>query len=385
MKSDGIELHTSLDLSGAARSINASFARMKAHSVEPVEQSNNPLDNIGQVQPDVAVVGMRAGKLNMWAIHVYIYAVDDGCLIELVAIGDGGFTRAMAGTRNSFSLSKSRAQVQTMLADLQAADRSLQILGTEPPPPPAPTPTYAPTTAPPPAPTTTYAGQPRPADPYTAPQAPFDPYATTSSPPQVAPAPVAAAPSGPVGVVRTLTGCPTTLVRGANWQLPASVASPLRIDATWQAPAGSGLDISVLALDESQRAASEPHFVFYGNPRSPEGALAVRSGGAGSASIDLSLTQLPTWVNKMIVIASVDPAGSAITFSAVQHLIATLHDGSNATPLAGCDCAAGASTETAMILCELYQRNGSWRFRAVGQGFFDGLAGVIRTFGLQTS
>ena len=42
----------------------------------------------------------------------------------------------------------------------------------------------------------------------------------------------------------------------------------------------------------------------------------------------------------------------------------------------------GATTETAFIFGELYRRAGVWKFRAVGQGYDSGLAGLARDFGI---
>ena len=42
----------------------------------------------------------------------------------------------------------------------------------------------------------------------------------------------------------------------------------------------------------------------------------------------------------------------------------------------------GLGTETALIACELYRRQGAWKVRAVGQGYASGLAGIARDFGL---
>jgi tellurium resistance protein TerD len=46
------------------------------------------------------------------------------------------------------------------------------------------------------------------------------------------------------------------------------------------------------------------------------------------------------------------------------------------------DLSEDASTETAMIFGEVYRNNGEWKFRAVGQGYSNGLAGIARDFGV---
>ena len=41
-----------------------------------------------------------------------------------------------------------------------------------------------------------------------------------------------------------------------------------------------------------------------------------------------------------------------------------------------------ASTETAMVFGELYRNGAEWKFRAVGQGYATGLAGIARDYGV---
>ena len=46
------------------------------------------------------------------------------------------------------------------------------------------------------------------------------------------------------------------------------------------------------------------------------------------------------------------------------------------------DLTEDASTETAMIFGELYRSGAEWKFRAVGQGYASGLAGIAQDFGV---
>ena len=46
------------------------------------------------------------------------------------------------------------------------------------------------------------------------------------------------------------------------------------------------------------------------------------------------------------------------------------------------DLSEDASTETAMVFGELYRHGSEWKFRAVGQGYASGLAGIARDFGV---
>jgi tellurium resistance protein TerD len=40
------------------------------------------------------------------------------------------------------------------------------------------------------------------------------------------------------------------------------------------------------------------------------------------------------------------------------------------------------STEISMIFGEIYRHNGEWKFKAIGQGFKDGLSALCRNFGV---
>jgi stress response protein SCP2 len=42
----------------------------------------------------------------------------------------------------------------------------------------------------------------------------------------------------------------------------------------------------------------------------------------------------------------------------------------------------GLGTETALLCVEIYQRNGQWKVRAVGQGYANGLAGIATDYGI---
>ena len=46
------------------------------------------------------------------------------------------------------------------------------------------------------------------------------------------------------------------------------------------------------------------------------------------------------------------------------------------------DLAEDFSVETAIVVCEIYRRNGEWKFSAVGAGYQGGLAALCRSYGV---
>lgn len=127
VKNNDVAIHTLLDMATAASIVNNVFRQHKA-MVEPIEMSSNPLDQL-EGQPDLAVVGSRAGKMNQWVVQVYFEDLGaDGTLLTFVAIGDGGFTRAFGGIRHTASLTKSTEQMNHIIRALHQADSSLKVI-----------------------------------------------------------------------------------------------------------------------------------------------------------------------------------------------------------------------------------------------------------------
>lgn len=80
----------------------------------------------------------------------------------------------------------------------------------------------------------------------------------------------------------------------------------------------------------------------------------------------------------MAVAAAID--GEA-TFGDIGAVQVTAVPGTGAAPLARATLDA-ATTERTLLLAEFYRRGPVWRFRAVGQGYDDGLANLARGYGV---
>ncbi|MEV5437353.1 VWA domain-containing protein [Streptomyces sp. NPDC052682] len=168
------------------------------------------------------------------------------------------------------------------------------------------------------------------------------------------------------------------LSKGANVPVDASA---VRAELIW--PAGPGVpevDASALLLTAAGRVRDDGDFVFYNQPRHASGAvrhLGKRSAaGTTTDTVEVDLGALEPAVERIVLSASADGG----TFGQVPGLSLRLLDAATGTELARFDMAA--ATETAMIGGELYLRQGRWKFRAVGQGYAAGLAGLATDFGI---
>ncbi|MDI5966723.1 TerD family protein [Streptantibioticus silvisoli] len=139
-------------------------------------------------------------------------------------------------------------------------------------------------------------------------------------------------------------------------------------------------DASALLLSGG-RVRSDADFVFYNQPVHPSGA--VRHEGRRSEAtrvtdvLLLDLDHLEPDVERVVLAASADGG----TFGQVPGLSIRVTGALDGAEIARYD-SAGAGPETAFVLGELYRRDGGWRFRAVGQGYDSGLAGLAADFGI---
>ncbi|MGW7487498.1 TerD family protein [Streptomyces sp. NPDC054786] len=169
-----------------------------------------------------------------------------------------------------------------------------------------------------------------------------------------------------------------SMLKGSNVPVPAP---EVRVELGWQAAPGiPDVDASALLL-VSGKVRDDGDFVFYNQAAHASGA--VRHDGkrpAGAAMTDtltVALASVEPAVDKVVLAASADGG----TFGSVPGLHIRVLDAASGAELARFD-SKDAGTETAFVLGELYRRQGAWKFRAVGQGYDTGLAGLATDFGI---
>ncbi|MET9877947.1 TerD family protein [Actinacidiphila glaucinigra] len=137
------------------------------------------------------------------------------------------------------------------------------------------------------------------------------------------------------------------------------------------------LDVSGLLIAGDGKVRSDDDFVFYNQPAGP--GVTYRSGGGTSPdAITVDTAAVPADIEKIVVTASPDAPGA--TFAGTEPT-ATVRDADSGTVLATFT-PSGLSTETALVVVEVYRRAGAWKARAVGQGYANGLAGIATDFGV---
>ncbi|MEO3784431.1 TerD family protein [Actinocorallia sp. B10E7] len=166
------------------------------------------------------------------------------------------------------------------------------------------------------------------------------------------------------------------LSKGANVPVPAS---SVRVELSWTS--GPDADATALLL-AGGRVRGDDDMVFYNQPSHPSGAVRHEGkrpapGGGAVDTMFVDLARVEPQIDTIAVVASADRG----TFSQYRNLHIRVLDAGGGTEFARFD-PSDATTETAFVLGELYRRQGAWKFRAVGQGYDSGLAGLATDFGI---
>jgi tellurite resistance protein TerA len=163
-----------------------------------------------------------------------------------------------------------------------------------------------------------------------------------------------------------------TFSRGQKGKLAdLGVGSSFAVDLDIQAP-GFAVDVSCFGLDSLEKLSDDRYMVFYNQLASPGNAVRLEL-RAGGARFNVNLDALPSSIAKLVFVAAIDGAQTMRALGA-----SSLSLGSALRfPWSGADF----GDEKAVIVAEIYRRDGQWRFGAVGQGFNGGLGALLENFG----
>ncbi len=186
-----------------------------------------------------------------------------------------------------------------------------------------------------------------------------------------------------------------SLSKGGNVSLTKAAPNltAVMVGLGWDARATTGvdfdLDASALALGEDHKIVSDQHFIFFNNLRSPDGSIEHQGdnltgeGEGDDEQVKVDLSAVPATVSSIAFAVSIYEGDTRQqSFGQVRNAFIRVVNVADDNELARYDLTEDASTETAMVFGELYRNGPEWKFRAVGQGYASGLAGIARDFGV---
>ena len=186
-----------------------------------------------------------------------------------------------------------------------------------------------------------------------------------------------------------------SLTKGGNVSLTkeAPGLTAVTVGLGWDARSTTGadfdLDASAIMAGVSGKVLSDGHFVFFNNLKSVDGSVEhtgdnlTGEGDGDDEQISVNLAAVPPEVDKIVFPVSIyDAAARSQSFGQVRNAFIRVMNQAGGTEIARYDLSEDASTETAMVFGELYRNGAEWKFRAVGQGYAEGLVGIARDFGV---
>ncbi len=142
--------------------------------------------------------------------------------------------------------------------------------------------------------------------------------------------------------------------------------------------AGIDVDFACFGLNAQQKLSNDAYMTFFNQPQTPCGAIAL-STKTDSAVFSCQLSKLPAAIDRLVFTAAIN---GAQTMSAMQSgWLAFIIAGQPTSKFvfSGQDF----QDEKAVMVGELYRKDGQWRFNASGQGFNGGMAALVTHFGAE--
>ena len=186
-----------------------------------------------------------------------------------------------------------------------------------------------------------------------------------------------------------------SLTKGGNVSLTKSAPglTAVSVGLGWDIRTTTGtefdLDASAILVGVDGKVLSDKHFVFFNNMKSVDGSVEhtgdnlTGEGEGDDEVIKVDLANVPAEADKIVFPVSIyDGNNRNQSFGQVRNAFIRVVNQADNSEIARYDLSEDASTETAMVFGELYRNGAEWKFRAVGQGYASGLAGIATDFGV---
>ena len=146
------------------------------------------------------------------------------------------------------------------------------------------------------------------------------------------------------------------------------------------------MDASAFLLGSNGKVVGDEWFVFYGQTSSPDGSVVHHGerGGTGEETLSIDLKKLHPSVKRIVFILTIHEAlRQRLNFGMVSDAYIQVRDGSMGKGILRFRLDEYYSNVISMVVGELYEKNGEWRFNAVGNGVDRVLEGLCGLCGVQ--
>lgn len=149
------------------------------------------------------------------------------------------------------------------------------------------------------------------------------------------------------------------------------------------------LDASAFLLGSNGKVKSSGDFIYFNNLKHSTGAVKhmgdnlTGNGDGDDEQIIVDLEKIPMDIDKIAFTVTIYDAENRMqNFGMVSNAFIRMVNKDNNEEMIRYDLGEDYSTETAMVLGELYRHNGEWKFNAIGSGYSGGLQALCNDFGV---
>ena len=150
------------------------------------------------------------------------------------------------------------------------------------------------------------------------------------------------------------------------------------------------LDVSCFLLNQKGKYTRDVDMIFYNNLEHPSKAV-IHTGDNRTGSdndeddeqIIINFSKMPEDIERVAFTVTIDDAlRRKQNFGMVRKAYIRLIDNSTQKELLRYNLEEEFSVETALVVAEVYKKDNSWQFNAIGEGFRGGLESLCENYGL---
>ncbi|MEO3402688.1 TerD family protein [Mucilaginibacter sp. CAU 1740] len=147
------------------------------------------------------------------------------------------------------------------------------------------------------------------------------------------------------------------------------------------------LDASIFILGDNKKLPADEFFVFYNNPKSPDGAVEhtgdnlTGAGDGDDEQIIVDLSKIDPRVTEICIVVTIHEAESRRqNFGQVRNSFVRIFDAATNTDILKYELEEDFSIETAVEFGRIYKKDNNWKFEAVGAGMKGGLQDYLTKY-----
>jgi tellurite resistance protein TerA len=178
----------------------------------------------------------------------------------------------------------------------------------------------------------------------------------------------------------------TTIIKGQKADVTKSNPGLLRLSVIigWSSSPGMELDSSAFLLGQNGKVKDDSGLIFYGNPSNS--FINYKENGTLERQVQIDLGKIVDSIDKIAFTLTIfEGEHRRQNFNQVNGAHIKFVNEADGQTILRYDIEKNFSTETAIVIGELYRYNAEWKFNAIGAGYTGGLQALCGSYGIFVS